>query len=92
MNKLLALYGIFDISNMFITTEGGKDNQRKPQDLATIETGEPAHNLVIGTVNSTKAICRSFPWGAKTRELLIFNRGPPGWRVRRFYLPLTAPD
>ena len=24
MNKLLALYGIFDISNMFITTEGGK--------------------------------------------------------------------
>ena len=46
MNTLLALYGIFDISNMFITTEGGKGNQRKPQDLATIETGEPAHNLV----------------------------------------------
>ena len=90
MNKLLA-FSTFLTCSMFITTEGGKGNQRKPQDLAIV-TGETAHNLVIGTVNSTKAICRSFPWGAKTRELLIFNRGPPGWRARRFYLPLTAPD
>ena len=52
----------------------------------------PPPNLVIATVNSTKAICRSFPRGAKTRELLIFNRNPPGWRSGPFYLPLTAPD
>ena len=52
----------------------------------------PPPNLVIATVNSTKAICRSFPWPAKTRELLIFNRNPPGWRSVRFYFPLTAPD